>query len=97
MTGVSIQQVAELLNDHSATTNAAIGANRAGVAGLYDAYLTYQQGVGELADSRSNLATKKRQELKDTYTAEVQRLASGPNALYPELADMARGVFRLPN
>lgn len=96
ITTQSIEQVTRMAGDTSPSTLAALGPNRPGLLALLDAYTSYQAGIAKLAGARSNQATKQTELLKATYAAAVQQIASGPTAQYPELADLARGVFRTP-
>jgi hypothetical protein len=97
LTGQAIEQLTRMAKDTSRSTLKALGANREGLLALLQAREEYQAGVDQLGDSRSNHAIRLKNDLKTTYTDTVQRLAGGPNALFPELADLARGVFRLPD
>jgi hypothetical protein len=100
---LALEQIHELATDPDPEITKSLGRNRAGLVGLLDAYSAYQQGVAKLEGRRSRQATREKQLLKSAYESQVIRLAGGPDpdtgvddSLYPELADMARGVFRLP-
>jgi hypothetical protein len=92
-----IGQLWQMVRDDTPSVTKALGDNRAGVAAMLQAYADYQDASTALAGRSSNAATKQRQLLRATYDARIQELAGGPSAQYPELADLARGVFRLPN
>jgi hypothetical protein len=93
---LALAQVRELAADTSPEITGALGANRQGLLQLLDAWSTYQQGVARLGERRSRAATREREALKQTYAAAVERIAGSTSSQYPELADLARGVFRLP-
>lgn len=101
---LALGQLAELIRDKSPQVVKALGPNRAGLAALLEAYGQYQTQVAQIGDSRSRAAQRQKAAVKQAYETTVLTLAGGPdrttgvdNSLYPDLADLARGVFRLPD
>jgi hypothetical protein len=89
-TGATIQSLYHLVDDRSPSTTAALGANRDGVAAMLAVKEQFDQGTAALGDRRGSAANRRRNELKTSYDAQINQLATQ----YPGLADLARGVFR---
>jgi hypothetical protein len=89
----TLARVEDLAADTSAATTKALGVNRGGLIELIEARRQYEDTVGQLGDRRGNSATRQRDLARSTYDETVQEIGTR----YPGLADMVRGVFRLPN
>jgi hypothetical protein len=99
----TLSQLYGLVADEDPQIAAGLGRNREGIAALLAARESYQQGIARLDGRRTRQAATQKQALKTRYETQVLRIAGGPdpetgvdNSQYPELADLARGVFRLP-
>ena len=90
--GGQLTQLHNLVADNSPATLAALGGSREGVAAMLSLYDQYQSAVAALGARQGAAAVKQRQDLKDTYQSTIVQL----QAQFPDLADLARGVFRLP-
>lgn len=90
--GAQISQLNDLVRDTDPEIQKALGANRVGVAQLLQARGAFSDAILQLGNGRGNNVNTARQQVRDTYTATVQQVALD----YPGLADMIRGVFRLP-
>lgn len=100
----TLSQLAELAADDTPEIVAGLGANRAGIQALLDAHSAYETALARLAGRRTQQANREREGIKSRYEMRVRRIAGGPNpdtgvdnSLFPELADLARGAFRLPS
>jgi hypothetical protein len=89
----AMAQLDKLIGDQSPQVAAAIGANRDGLIELRQAFQSYQDGAAQLSGRRGAYAAGQRAGLKDSYASTVTSV----QARYPELADVIRGVFRIPN
>jgi hypothetical protein len=82
-----------LVADTRPSTLKALGANRDGVAAMLAARDAYVAATEPLTNRRGSVATRQRDQAKTRYSAEIEQIT----AQYPGLADLARGVFRLPS
>jgi hypothetical protein len=89
----SVARLDAMVRDDDPATVQALGRNRDGVAAMIEAQRNYKQITDELGTRRGNVANRQRTEARTAYDATLQQIT----AQYPGLADLARGVFRLPD
>jgi len=100
----ALSQLQELVGEDNPEIQAALGSNRVGIAALLQARESYQTALTRLEGRRTRQANREREALKTRYETRVREIAGGPDpetgadrSAFPELADLARGVFRLPS
>jgi hypothetical protein len=88
------QQLAQLLRimDDPISLRAIGDGQAQGVQQLLDAYREYETARADVKGKRGSAATSRRVQLKEAYEAEIARIVD----TFPGLADLARGLFRVP-
>jgi hypothetical protein len=71
----------------------ALGQQALGVQDLMDAYGQYQRAMQQIQGERSRKAVQTRAQIKRNYEDSVATITDA----YPGLADLARGLFRIPS
>jgi hypothetical protein len=88
-----IARLHKMVADTRPSTLQALGPNRDGVVALLDAHDNYRRITEPLADRRGTAATRQKAAARTDYDARIAQIAEQ----YPGVADLARGVFRLPS
>jgi len=89
----NVARLFEMVQDTDPATVKALGVNKPGIEAMLVAQAQYKDATDALGSRRGNVANRKRTEARTAYDATIAQIADH----YPGLADLARGVFRLPD